>query len=193
MKKLVWLATAVTAGLLLLLTLFYLWLGGALLQTLAVTAATTLYHLVMRLLVGYAVKAWFPVSVDPQGFWFRERSWEKGLYRLLRVRKWSRRVPTFSPEEFDARTHTYAQLAWQTCLSEAVHEIIVALGFLSLLFCLFFEDPLANLWPFLITAILAGGYDMQFVILQRANRPRLLRLAEREQKRRPCNPCEKNK
>ena len=92
-------------------------------------------------------------------------------------------MPTFNPEQFDARTHTYAQLARQTCLSELVHECIVVCGFLSLLFCLFFEDPVANLMPFLVTAVLAGIYDLQFVVLQRFHRPMLLRLADREAKK----------
>ena len=59
----------------------------------------------------------------------------------------------------------------------------MVLGFASLLFCFAFEDPLANLAPFLITAILAGLYDLQFVILQRYHRPQLLRLMQRQELR----------
>ena len=154
--------------------------GGNVSVALLATAGTTCYHLLMRLCIGFLVQWLFPKDVRFQGFWFREHRWEKGFYRCLRVRKWARHVPTFNPEQFDARTHTYAQLARQTCLSELVHECIVVCGFLSLLFCLFFEDPVANLMPFLVTAVLAGIYDLQFVVLQRFHRPMLLRLAERE-------------
>ena len=158
-------------------------IGGNVLIAWFTTAGTTCYHFLMRLCIGYLVQGVFPKSVNAQSLWFREHRWEKGFYRWLRVRKWERRVPTFNPDQFDTRTHTYAQLARQTCLSELVHECIVVCGFFSLLFCLFFEDPLGNLPPFLITAVLAGAYDLQFVILQRFHRPRLLRLAAREEKR----------
>ena len=157
--------------------------GGDLLIALLTTAGTTCYHFLMRLCIGFAVERFFPTAVNFQSPWFREHRWEKGFYRWLRVRKWERRVPTFKPEQFDVRTHTYEQLARQTCLSELVHEWIVACGFLSLFFCLFFDDPASNLLPFLITAVLAGAYDLQFVILQRYHQPRLLRLAAREERK----------
>ena len=157
--------------------------GGSVLITLTTTVGTTFFHFAMRLCVGYAVEKCFPKKIDLQGFWFREHRWEKGVYKRLRVRKWAKKVPTFKPEQFDLNTHTYGELARQMCLSEVVHEVIVLCGFLSLLFCLFFEDPLANLAPFLITAILAGLYDLQFVILQRYNRPRVVRLMQREGRR----------
>ena len=104
-------------------------------------------------------------------------------------------MPTFEPEDFELSKHGYKDLARQMCLSELVHELIVIFGFFSLFFCLFFDDPLANLAPFLITAILAGAYDMQFVILQRYNRPKVLRLMARADRRadRDSALCEKNK
>ena len=182
-RKHFYIALAVSALLTLIFGVLCALFGGGVLIVLFTTAGTTCYHFLMRLCIGYLVQGVFPKSVNAKSLWFREHRWEKGFYRLLRVRKWERRVPTFNPDQFDTRTHTYAQLARQTCLSELVHECIVVCGFFSLLFCLFFEDPLGNLPPFLITAVLAGAYDLQFVILQRFHRPRLLRLAAREEKR----------
>ena len=167
----------------LMLTVLCLIFGGSVLITLTTTVGTTFFHFFMRLCVGFAVEKCFPKQVDLQGFWFRERKWEKQCYKRLRVRKWAKRVPTFKPEQFDLDTHTPEELARQMCLSEVVHEVIVLCGFLSLLFCFFFDDPLANLAPFLITAILAGLYDLQFVILQRYNRPRVVRLIERARRK----------
>lgn len=183
-----WVCTALTA----ILSALYVCFEDPILQTLLITAGTTAYHFWMRLAIGYAVERSFPTSVDPNGFWFRERDWEKRLYKRLRVRKWAKCVPTFKPEQFDIRTHTTDELIRQTCLSETVHTWIVLGGFLTLLFCFFFDDPLANLPPFLITAILAGAYDLQFVILQRYNRPKLLRLNE-HRTRRCADKSEKEK
>lgn len=174
-----WVCTALTA----VLAILYTYLENSILQTLLITVGTTAYHFWMRLAIGYAVERFFPTSVDPNGFWFRERCWEKRCYKRLRVRKWAKRVPTFKPEQFDVRTRTTEELIWQTCLSETVHTWIVFGGFSTLLFCFFFDDPLGNLAPFLITAILAGAFDLQFVILQRYNRPKLLRLTERRARR----------
>lgn len=186
MRKPFYITLAVTAALSATLLPLAVWNGNGFLVTLATTVATTCYHFLMRLLVGVAVKATFPKQIDPQNRWFRERSWEKKCYRFLRVRSWAKHVPTFRPDEFDLQKHGYGGLARQTCLSELVHELIILLGFGSLFFCFFFDDPLANLAPFLITAILAGMYDMQFVILQRYNRPMLLRLAARSKRRTVC-------
>lgn len=185
MKKVFYLVFAVTALLTGLFTALAVTVGGELLSVLATTAGTTCYHFAMRLCIGFAVEKAMTSrkKVNFDGVWFREHKWEPKLYRLLRVRKWAKRVPTFKPEQFDARARSPEQLAHQTCLSELVHELIVVCGYFSLLFCLFFENPLANLAPFLITAILAGLYDMQFVILQRYNRPKILRLMRRKEER----------
>lgn len=185
MKTRFYIALAVSAVLTALLVPLAVCLRGGLWITLATTAGTTLYHLLMRLAVGFCLEKAMTSckNVNFEGHWFRERKWEARVYRILRVRKWARRVPTFKPEQFDVRTHTTKELVLQTCLSELVHEVIVVLGFASLLFCFAFEDPLANLAPFLITAILAGLYDLQFVILQRYHRPQLLRLMQRQELR----------
>lgn len=174
-----WVCTVLAA----VLAALYVRFENPILQTLLITVGTTAYHFWMRLAIGHAVERFFPTTVDPNGFWFRERRMERGLYKRLRVRKWAKRVPTFKPEQFDVGVHTTDELIRQTCLSETVHTWIVLGGFSTLLFCFFFDDPLANLAPFLVTALLAGAFDLQFVILQRYNRPMLLRLSERQARR----------
>ncbi len=183
MKKKFYIALIVSAVLTLISAILYAAIGGGALEAILTTCATTLYHFAMRLAVGFAVKKGFPKRIDHQSPWFREHRWEPRLYKMLRVRKWARNAPTFNPEEFDPRERSDEELVRQTCLSETVHEIIVAAGYLSILFCFFFADPVANIWPFFITAVLAGAYDMQFVILQRYHRPQLLRHIERRMKR----------
>ncbi len=182
-RKVFYIVLAVSALLTGLSALLYVQIGGGALEAIFVTFATTLYHFAMRLAVGFSVRGLFPKKIDHGNAWFREHRWEKKLYKRLRVRRWARKIPTFNPEEFDPRLHDTAALVRQTCLSEMVHEVIVAAGFLSVPFCFFFDDPFSNLWPFLITAILAGAYDMRFVILQRYHRPMLLRHMERTERK----------
>ena len=183
MRRIFYIALACSGALTSALAVLCFLYGGSVLIALTTTVGTTFFHFAMRLCVGFAVEKCFPKQIDLQSFWFREHRWEKGFCKRLHVRKWAKRVPTFRPEQFDLHTHTYGDLARQMCLSELVHEVIVLCGFWSLLFCFFFDDPLANLAPFLITAILAGLYDLQFVILQRYNRPRVVRLTQREVRR----------
>jgi len=60
-----------------------------------------------------------------------------------------------------------------------VHEVIVALSFVPVIFSVWFE----SFGVFLITSVLAAGFDMMFVIMQRYNRPRLVRLLEKAERK----------
>ena len=62
-----------------------------------------------------------------------------------------------------------------TCQAESVHEIIILLSFVPPLFSVRF----GFLDVFLITSCAAALFDGLVVILQRYNRPRLLRLMRR--------------
>jgi hypothetical protein len=61
------------------------------------------------------------------------------------------------------------------CQSEIVHEIIFVLSFMPILAIIWFGEPLA----FIITSILSALFDLMFVIMQRYNRNRILRLKAR--------------
>ena len=65
------------------------------------------------------------------------------------------------------------------CHAELVHELIVVLSFTSLLFVI----PFGSFWVFFITAVLAALLDCVFVLLQRYNRPRMVRLMEKQKQR----------
>ena len=65
------------------------------------------------------------------------------------------------------------------CHAELVHELIVLLSFTSLLFAI----PFGAVVVFFITAVLAALFDMTFVVLQRYNRPRVVNLMVRRNKR----------
>ena len=66
-----------------------------------------------------------------------------------------------------------------TCVAEITHEIIILLSFAPLLVI-----PKFGAAPvFVITSLLAALFDGIFVIMQRYNRPRLLRLSRKEASR----------
>ena len=147
--------------------------------TLANTCGTFTYHADMRLAMGRVVGRHL-VPVNPQGRWFRPHPWEPGLYAHLGVKRWKHRVPSYKP--YDMHGDLQAVVV-QMCRNELAHEVMATLSFVPLLFCLFCDDPVANLPVFLITSVLAAVADLIPVILQRYNRPRLQRLLRRREQK----------
>lgn len=144
-------------------------------QPLAITAGTCAYHLLMRLGVGAAMDALRRKPMDPYRPWFRQHPLEARLYALLQVQRWKTSMPTYDPDQFDRRQHTWMEIAQAMCQAEAIHEIIAVLSFLPLAAIPALGAPAA----FIITSILASALDMMFVIMQRYNRPRVLMIAEK--------------
>ena len=158
----------------LLTLLFALLPRSGLCLSLAITCGTTFYHFAMRLLVGLAGRYLFPAGGE-KARWFREKPWEKALYRKLHVKKWKDRMPTYLPDAFDLRRHSLPEIIRTTCISELTHEIIIPLSFLPLLMI-----PAFGAAPvFIISSCLAAMLDGVFVIMQRYNRPRLVRVARK--------------
>lgn len=145
----------------------------------AITFGTIAYHLCMRLLVGEIYDRILHNRVDYNRRWFQVGSTEKKLYKLLRVKSWKTSMPTYDPSVFDPKLHTWDEIAQATCQSELVHETNAVLSFLPILAAIWFGD----LTVFLITSVLAACYDLLFVILQRFNRPRIVKLIKRTENR----------
>lgn len=141
----------------------------------AITFGTTFYHFAMRLAVGAAV----PIPKNPHASWFQPRPFEQGLYRALRVKRWKGRMPTFLPEHFSLSRAGAAGVLRNSCKSEIVHEVIMVLSFAPVLAI----PELGAAGVFWITSALSALFDGCFVVIQRYNRPRLLRLVQKEASR----------
>ncbi len=153
---------------------------NALVLTLAITFGTSSYHFVMRLAVGKCVDALLHNRVDYTKRWFRPLSWEGRFYRFLQVKKWKKHLFTFDPDAFSFEKRSVEEVIGATCQAEIVHEIIIVLSFVPLLFTI----PFGAFFVFLGTSVGAALMDSAFVILQRFNRPRLISLLERQKNRR---------
>ena len=105
---------------------------------------------------------------------FKEADLRKGL--IQNMKDFILEAFTYDPSEFSMRVHSLEEIVNNMCHAELVHELIVALSFTSLLFAI----PFGSFFVFLITATMAAIFDMSFVILQRYNRPRVIRLMERK-------------
>ncbi len=112
--------------------------------------------------------------------WYQPRPWEGKLYRALRVKSWKDHMPTFYPDKFSPEKHTWEEIAQTMCQSELVHETNILMSFLPLAAAI----PFGAFWVFFLTSLGGALFDLSLVILQRYNRPRVLRLAQRRSPRR---------
>lgn len=141
---------------------------GAVLWT-GVSAFTIVYHFKGRLIMGEQTKKWNISYTHP---FFCERSFERKLYKLLRVRDWRGKVLTYDPRAFDLNTHTLPEIADTMSKAEVDHWINELISLISISFGLIWGET----WIFALTAALAMLFDAQFILVQRYNRPRVVRL-----------------
>lgn len=141
-----------------------LWVG--------ITSFMILYHFGLRIFMGEVTKR-FKINYNHP--WYKQRPFEKKLYKILKVRKWKDKVLTFDPASFNFQNRTLEQLATTMAKSELDHWINEIISLTSIFFVF-----LWGCFPaFLITAIAAMLFDAQFIVVQRYNRPIVLRLNER--------------
>ena len=148
------------------------------LLTLAITFGTIAYHFCMRLIVGEIINSLLHNKVDYNKKWFHIGKTEQRIYNRLKVKGWKNKMPTYDKTLFDANKHSWNEIAQAMCQSEIVHETIVVFSFLPIALAV----PFGTLPVFLITSILAAGFDLMFVVMQRYNRPRIIKLIKRYEK-----------
>lgn len=145
--------------------------------TCVLSFGTTAYHFLMRLAVGYLLLKLTNYDFDYHHRWFQPRRWESSFYNTLRVRKWKGKIPTYAPSQFSLDQQSLYRVIQNMCGAELVHEIIMLFSFLPLL-----AVPVwGEFWIFLMTSLLAALFDSIFVMAQRYNRPRMVRIYERQE------------
>lgn len=143
-----------------------LWIG--------IIAFTIMYHFWVRIIMGNVSKL-FKKHINYKQWWFKEKSFEKGLYKLLHVKEWKGKALTYNPESFSLKQHSLEEIANTMVKSEIDHWINEAISLSTLLFII----PWGRTWAFVISAIVAMIFDSQFIIIQRYNRPRILKVLEK--------------
>jgi len=144
--------------------------------TLAITFGTTFYHLGIRLFVGMLYNIGMKNRADYTKKWYQIYPWENKLYQFLRVKAWKNKMPTYNPESFSYKKHSWNEIAQAMCQSELVHETNIILSFISLIVSKWF----GSFYIFLITSVCSAIFDLLFVIMQRYNRVRVIKIALRK-------------
>lgn len=149
--------------------------GGAVLWT-GIVAFMILYHFWLRILFGILNKR-LPLRRDHP--WFRPRAFEAPLYRFLHVKRWKDKALTYDPDAFDLQKHSLEEVADTMVKSEFDHWTNEVISLLSILFALLW----GHAWIFVLTAVLAMIFDAQFIVIQRYNRPNVLRILSKQRAR----------
>ena len=178
MRKIIKNITIISFILTLLFSAVYFHTENSVSLSLVITMGTTLYHFAMRLVVGFFYDRIMNNKADLSRWWYQPKGFEKRIYNWLNVKNWKGIMPSYEPELFDPQKHTWNEIAQAMCQAELVHETIILLSFVPILFAKIF----GALPVFLITSVLAAAFDMIFVIMQRYNRPRVIRLAEKKKR-----------
>ena len=137
-----------------------------------VSAFTVVYHFKGRLIMGELTKKW---NIRYDHPFFRERRFERRLYKLLRVRAWRDKVLTYDPSAFDVKTRTYSEIAYAMSKAEVDHWINELISLSTLTFGLIWGE----MWIFALTCAAAMLFDAQFILVQRYNRPTVVRLIKK--------------
>ena len=182
MKKNMIMITLISLAGLLVSGAIYYFTRSPIFFSVAITFGTMLYHFAVRLTVGHLIDAKYHNRMDHTKKWFAERAFERKLYKLMRVKKWKKRLPTYNPQDFDLKRHSMTEIVQTTCQAEIVHEVNMVLSFIPVIFSAWF----GSLGVFLITSCAAFLFDSIFVIMQRYNRPRLIRLMKKTTSDLPC-------
>lgn len=136
------------------------------------------------------IRAWVDVLIPqrflrPEGWWFRTRDWERDgeWYReQLRIDRWKDKLPSlrtatrFSKKRLtDASRRYFNRFITETCRAESNHLRAIGSAMMMRLW-----TPV-DLW--LVCMLIAVVGNVPFIMIQRYNRPRLMRALERLERR----------
>ena len=172
MKKLMMSTAGISVTATILMTILFVNFEGDIFFSLAITFGTIAYHFVMRIFVGGIVHMIMHNKADYNKNRYKLRPFEEKLYKKLKVKNWKKKMPTYAPELFDVKKHSFDEIAQAMCQAEVVHECIAVFSFLPLVTVPVF----GSFWVFLITSLLSACLDLSFAIIQRYNRPRIIKL-----------------
>ena len=94
------------------------------------------------------------------------------------MKKWKGKALTYNPELFDLKENSLEQIVSTMTKSELDHWINEVISISTMFFGLIWGET----WIFVITALAAMIFDGQFIVIQRYNRPRVLKILERRNK-----------
>lgn len=139
-----------------------------------ITSFTIMYHFWTRIIMGNVTKV-FKKYINYNQWWFKEKRFEKQLYKILKVKKWKGKALTYNPELFILKENSLEEIANTMTKVEVDHWINEIISVTTLLFSILWGE----FWIFCLTAIFAMIFDAQFIVIQRYNRPRVINVLQK--------------
>lgn len=176
MKRFMYIAAAASLALMFAFFILMVNTWKNIFLTLGITCMTICYHFTSRLVIGSVMDRIKVAQFKPASWRFRERGFERKLYKAIRVKKWKRFMPTYDDSKFDLSQTSVEVIIGETCRAESVHWLCIAASLASITFAM----PFGSLAVFIATGAAGALFDLMFVIIQRYNRPRLVRYAAKK-------------
>lgn len=142
-----------------------------------IVAFTIMYHFWVRIIMGNVCKL-FKKHINYKQWWFKEKKFEKRFYKILKVKQWKGKALTYNPELFSLKDYSLEDIANTMAKVEVDHWINEVISLSTLLFAI----PWGSFWIFGLSALVAMIFDSQFIIIQRYNRPRVVKILEKYKK-----------
>ena len=142
---------------------------------LLITSFTTFFHFTIRFSFANLIYKIIGKYCTYDRRWFTEKPYEKKLFKILMIRKWKSKLPTWNEQDFNPAENTKEMLLNHICKAEVYHEICMVLSFVPLSFSIVWGE----FWIFFWTSVFGCLFDFLFVLIQRYNRPRILRVYNR--------------
>lgn len=143
------------------------------------TFITIWYHFFMRWIIGNVVGPML-LGVNSNNKWFHQTKIENKFYRILHVKDWKKFLPTYDSTLFNLKTQSLDDIINNMCQAELIHEIMFIFSLVPIAFSIYFGD----LYIFVLTSIVAMMFELCFIIVQRYNRERLVKLNIKLKRRR---------
>ena len=160
---------------------FYVFYSGTLESQIVlwtgIVTLTIMYHFWVRIIMGNVLKL-FKKHITYKQYFFKEKKFEKKFYEFIKVKTWKDKVLTYAPAEFDLKINSLETVANNMAKAELDHWINSLISISTLVFGMIW----GKMYLFIISALFAMVFESQFIILQRYNRPRVVKLIEREEK-----------
>lgn len=152
------------------------------------TVLLLLFFLItINIIIPWLVRFLVPKRLFDENIWlFKERSFESSFYRKIKVNKWKGKLPdaerlirfqrSYLPQNIDKSYIN--RFITECCIAELGHLAVGISGFFSLLFPVFFPQNLQLRVGiiFFVMSVIDLFAQSLFIIIQRYNRPRLIRL-----------------
>lgn len=143
------------------------------LVSLSVTA-----HFIIMFISAPIVSIAFKKNFNYNSILFAQKKFEKGLYEIIKVRRWKTLFPSYDNNEYSTKIHSYEEIIMNMCHAETVHWVILFSSYIPLFFYKLIDQHIL----LVITCVFFSFCHLPFIIIQRYNRPRVIKLYNRHKK-----------